>query len=386
MFSSLFLKLSASYFWYFAVLGLMAPFLAVYLDGKGFTSLEIGEILAVVTATKVVGPTLWAMLSDKTGKQVSIIRLGAFLSTLSFFFLFFSDTYWSITVLLALFSLFWTAILPQLEVLTLKSIRRSPKIYARIRLWGSIGFTLFAIVSGELIELYSAEIYTSIGLFILLGLTLSSLFIKQPNQVVTRHIETSSIFEKLFEYRFFMFFIAGMLLQVSFGPFNGFFALYLRDLNYPGFAVGGFIAIGVMAEIFIFIIAGRLFKAYSIKSLLVFSVFVSALRWFVVAQYGDIALVLGISQLLHAFGFGLFHSASMQFIQSHFNVKQQNRGQAIYIGGVFGIGGAIGAYVTGAVWQGGAGGADAFYLASVIALVATVFTLIMPVASKQRAK
>lgn len=378
MFSPLFVTLASSYFWYFAVIGLMAPFLAVFLDGRGFTPLEIGQVLAAVSATKVLGPALWAILSDKTGKQVSVIQLGAVLSTFFFFFLFFSYSYWPITLLLVLFSLFWTAILPQMEVLTLSSIKRSPKIYARIRLWGSVGFTFFAIASGELIEIFSSEVYLPIGLFILLGLCYASFKLKQSKGFVEKVDDSSSIFEKIFSYKFLIFFFAGLMLQVSFGPFNGFFALYLRDLSYPGFAVGSFIAIGVIAEITIFIVAGKLFKHYSIKSLLVFSMFVSAIRWYVAGNFGDNAWLLGASQLLHAFGFGLYHSASMQFIQLHFNKNQQNRGQAVYIGGVYGVGGAIGAYLTGVVWTTGLAGFNAWELAAFAALVSALLAFLLP--------
>ncbi len=359
----------------------MAPYLAVFLDGRGFTSLEIGEILAVVTATKVFGPTLWAVLADKTGKQLSIIRLGAFLACFAFFFLFFLDGYWPLLISLALFSLFWTAILPQIEVLTLTSIRRSPKIYARIRLWGSIGFIAFAMLAGELIERYGAEVYIAIGMVILLGLFISSMQLTQRRLITVHQTSSESIFNKLYDYRFVMFFLAGLLLQISFGPLNNFFALYLRDLHYPAYAVGLMLGIGIIAEIIVFIFAGRLFQHFSLKSLLVFSLAISIVRWFLVASVGDIAWLLTVSQILHAFSFGLYHSASMQFLHRHFNHNQQNRGQAIYIGGVYGVGGAIGAYVTGLVWLDGQGGQLAFYIAAVAALIGTLFALLIPAKS-----
>ena len=129
---SLFTRFAANYFFYFAILGLISPYLAVFLDGKGFNSVELGEIFAILTATKLIAPSLWAMLADKTGQQLTIIRLGALLALLSFMLLFWLNSYWSISLCLALFSLFWTAILPQLEVLTLNSVRHSSKIYARI--------------------------------------------------------------------------------------------------------------------------------------------------------------------------------------------------------------------------------------------------------------
>lgn len=387
---SLFTRLSSSYFFYFAILGLISPYLSVFLDGKGFTSLELGEIFAILTATKIIAPSLWAILADKTGQKLLIIRLGAVLALLSFMLLFWLDNYWAISLCLALFSLFWTAILPQLEVLTLNSVRRSSKIYARIRLWGSLGFIVLAIFAGQVMTFYqeydlsSVTNYSFTNAFVFMGCTalflllLSTIRLKSRHVISREKIEVLSIKYKFLEFRFIIFFIAGILLQISFGPYYGFFALFLRDLNYPGFAVGLFISLGVLAEIIVFIFASSFFKHFSLKTILIFSLAVTALRWFLVALYADFIWMLAFTQLIHAASFALFHSASMIFISSHFSPNQQSRGQAIYLGGVYGVGGAIGAYLAGALWFDGLGATTAFLTASVAALLATMLMIFLP--------
>ncbi len=372
---TLFTRFSSSYFFYFALLGLVSPYLSVFLDGKGFSSLDIGEILAIITATKIIAPSLWAILADKSGNQLGIIRLGALLALLSFSLIFLLDSYWPLTFALALFSLFWTAILPQLEVLTLNSVRHSSKIYARIRLWGSLGFIVLATVAGQVISLFSFEAFSVLGLIVLALLLVSTLCLNQPKASTNKQVETSNISSKLFETGFILFFISGVLLQISFGPFYNFFALFLRDLAYPGYAVGLLISLGVLAEIIIFIYAGSLFKYFSVKSLLVFSLFVTAVRWFLVAYFADSVWFLSFTQLLHAASFALYHSASMLFISKHFDKAQQSRGQAIYLGGVYGIGGAIGAYVAGILWLDGHGAKTAFIVAAAAALLASMLML-----------
>ena len=387
---SLFTRLSSSYFFYFAILGLISPYLSVFLDGKGFTSLELGEIFAILTATKIIAPSLWAILADKTGQQLLIIRLGALLALLSFMLLFWLDDYWAISICLALFSLFWTAILPQLEVLTLNSVRHSSKIYARVRLWGSLGFIVLAIFAGQVMAFYQEQGLASVtsnsftNAFVFMGCTalflllLSTISLKSRQVLSAAKTQVLSIKEKLLELRFIIFFISGILLQISFGPFYGFFALFLRDLEYPGFAVGLFISLGVLAEILVFIFASSFFKHFSLKALLIFSLAITALRWFLVALYADSAWMLALTQLIHAASFALFHSASMIFISNHFSSCQQSRGQAIYLGGVYGVGGAIGAYLAGMLWLDGAGASTAFLTASVAALLAALLMIFLP--------
>ena len=387
---SLFTRLSSSYFFYFAILGLISPYLSVFLDGKGFSSLELGEIFAMLTATKIVAPSLWAVLADKTGQQLLIIRLGAFFALISFMLLFWLDSYWPISFSLALFSLFWTAILPQLEVFTLNSVRRSNKIYARIRLWGSVGFIVLAMFAGQIMAYYEqpdlsqtfissyTHAFVLMGCVILSCLLLSTIAIKPKRIVAKVHTQALALKGKLLAPRFVIFFIAGVLLQISFGPYYGFFALFLRDLAYSGIAVGLLISLGVVAEILVFIFASSFFKHFSLKVLLTFSLAVTAFRWLLVAYYAQSVWVLAFTQLIHAASFALFHSASMLFISSHFTSCQQSRGQAVYLGGVYGVGGAMGAYVAGALWLDGLGASTAFLTASAAALLASVIMLFLP--------
>jgi len=267
--------------------------------------------------------------------------------------------------------------LPQLEVMTMFSIKRSAKIYSRIRLWGSIGFIVIAIISGEIVGRFSAEVFTAIGWLILLALTASSFLLKQPKLKKEKSVNNISIVTRIIEKNFVLFFFAGLLLQASFGPYYSFFALFLRDYGYPDYAVGLYISLGVIAEIGIFFIAGMLFKAFSIRALISFSLLLTAFRWFVTGHFVDSALILIFVQLIHAASFGLYHGASIQFLQSHFQQNQQNRGQAIYVAGVYGVGGALGAYVSGVVWQDGVGALTAFEYAGWACLIAALFSIFL---------
>lgn len=374
----MFARLSANYFFYFALLGLTSPYLAVYLDGYGFNSRQVGEILAVITITKIFAPSLWATLADKTAKPIFIIRLGAFLALLSFSSLYWFTLYWPITLCLACFTLFWTAILPQLEVHTLNTLKQNNKIYARIRLWGSLGFVVLAIVAGEAISRYGQHAFTTLGALTLLALFISTLLLKRTKKFAFTTNESHnspSLRTKLFSRNFVYFFIAGLLLQISFGPYYGFFALFLRDLNYSGLSIGLLISLGVFAEVFAFIYMGSLFKRFTVQQLLIMSLIITAMRWCLIPIVADSMLLLALSQLTHAFSFAVYHSASMAFISSHFIKTQRSRAQGIYLGGLYGVGGATGAYLTGILWLDGAGATKAFTVAGIFAFTGAIVIL-----------
>jgi len=82
--------LSLLYVFYYAHMGVIAPYLGVYLDARGLSSEAIGELIAIMTVARIIAPNLWATLADKTGKRVRIIQLGAtgaFITFLSLFIL-----------------------------------------------------------------------------------------------------------------------------------------------------------------------------------------------------------------------------------------------------------------------------------------------------------
>ena len=51
-------RLSGFYLFYFAALGALWPYWGPYLKTLGFTETEIGQLVAIIMATKIVAPYL----------------------------------------------------------------------------------------------------------------------------------------------------------------------------------------------------------------------------------------------------------------------------------------------------------------------------------------
>ncbi|MDC2890890.1 elongation factor P hydroxylase [Psychrosphaera algicola] len=151
-----------------------------------------------------------------------------------------------------------------------------------------------------------------------------------------------------------------------------------HNMNIQGTATGILFALGTFAEIFMFLIAGHLLARYSLKLLMVVCLMLTALRWLLMAYYIDFVIVVILTQIIHAVSFGLMHSSSIHFVRRYFPKRMQNQGQFMYLGITFGIGGALGAWVTGMTWNEGLGGSDTFVWASMVVLVAGLVILMTP--------
>ena len=374
-----------AYFTYFGVLGIFVPYFGLFLDGRGLNSTDIGLLLAIVTASRIVGPNVWAYVAEKSGKPLLVMRFGAMLAAVGWLSSFADVGFWPLLLGFTLFSFFWTAILPQLEVTTLSFLNDDTQAYSRIRTAGSVGYIVLVMLGGWLFEQYGSEFLPLSALLFLL-LLLGSLFMLPKVSVNSETADESISFNQLLKNSVLVrFMLAALLLQMSFAPFYGFFTLYSRDLGYSGSQTGIFIGIAIAAEIVAFYFAGQLMRNRSYARILGVCYGVTVLRWALLAELADNIWWLCFSMLLHAGSFAIAHSCAMQFIQQFFPKNLRSRGQALYAGVIFGGGGAIGAYCSGLLWQNGTGASQTFWVAAVLALLSTLLALSLP-ASVSRTK
>ena len=373
----LFLKLSSLYFVYFALLGVMAPYLSLYLESEGFSLLEIGQLMSCLMITKMIAPILWGTLADKYNKSIQLVRLGSFMTLLCYLGFFWAHSFWMLVLVIISFSFFWNAVLPQIEVITLYNLAEQRNRYSRVRLWGSIGFIASVSFCGWLFERYSVSIFPWVLLLIISAIFSVSLL--SYNDVDKQDLLFKS--NKTFKSQLIrpwvgLFFIVSFLLQVSHGAYYTYFSIYLSSLNYSKLEIGWLWALGVVAEVFMFVVMHRWLKRSSIENIMLFSLFLTIIRWLMTALFADSIFIIFIMQCLHAFSFGAMHVASIQFVHSNFEQHYQGRAQALYSSLGFGAGGAFGATFS-AIIVSNYGYMNAFLWSAFVGLLATILVLIM---------
>ena len=141
------------------------------------------------------------------------------------------------------------------------------------------------------------------------------------------------------------------LAQMSHGPYYTFFSIYLKAHNYDSSTIGWLWALGVIAEVLVFLIMYRLMPKFGPRNLLLVALLLTAFRWFLIGHYIEDLPVILFAQVLHAASFGLYHAVSIELFHRLFKGKHQGRGQALYSSVSFGAGGAVGSYVSGLLWD-----------------------------------
>lgn len=343
--------LSAMYFFYFASLGVFVPFWSMYLRDLGFDSVAIGELIAVTMATKVIAPIVWGYLADHSGQRLLWIRIGSGLAALVFAFASWLHGYWWMVVILALFSFFWNAILPLFESVTMNHLGDLRQRYSHIRLWGSVGFIISSLALGQWFAQSSISQLPWIMSVALLLIFISTWWVRESPQD-ERHEGTQGFWRQVFGTPVWLLMLAFFLMQLSHGPYYAFFSIYLSDHGYPQTAIGAYWAWGVVAEVFVFLVVHRWLARLGAARLLALALLITSVRWLMVAHLVDSAWWLWIAQTLHAASYGLFHASAIHLVHQWFPGRLQSRGQALYSSMSFGLGNAVGSWVSGYTWEG----------------------------------
>ena len=138
----LYLRLSSFYFAYFLMLGAFAPFFGLYLKDLGFSSLEIGVLLAIVPVVRTALPTVWGWIADHYGHRRALIRVTSVAAALVCTGLLAGTSFGWLFAVLLLLNVFWCAALPLVEATTFGLLKGRLGDYGRIRVWGSVSFVL----------------------------------------------------------------------------------------------------------------------------------------------------------------------------------------------------------------------------------------------------
>lgn len=348
----LYARLSAFYLIYFAILGVLLPYWGPYLLTLGFSPARIGELNAIPQATKLIAPTLWGWLADRTGRRMSVIRWACLLAALTFVGVYaVGASYFGLALVMLLFSFFWNAALPQFEAVTLAHLGEQAHRYSRIRLWGSVGFIAAAVGLGYATRAWGIGIVPVVLMGLFATLWVNSLLAPASSSLATH--DPSPPFAQIFRRpEVIAFFMACFFNQAAHGAYYGFFSLYLEDLGYARELVGLLWGLGVTVEVALFLILPRLLPRFGPRRLMLAALALAALRWLLIGHFAAHLPVLLFAQSLHAFSFGVFHAVSIHLIHQFFPGSSQGRGQALYSSLGFGVGNSLGSLTAGYLWMG----------------------------------
>ena len=329
----MFFRLSSFYFFYFAAVGVYIIFLPKVLITLGYSTSQIGIVLALAPLMRFLTPFLFLKHIELSQTLFKIVLILSILS--SFFFYFTIENFYTFMVNNAILGVCLSLVLPYMEVIAIKELGN---LYGKSRLFGSLGFMIIGLVVAK----YLTNPYIALHYYFITTL-LTALFALSLLRYDTKHINSSED-ESFSLKKHYPFWIALFLMQVSFGGFYNFFTIYETAHNISLETTSYLWAFGVICEIVVFYFQAPLLK-FNLMFLIKFSILATSIRWLLLYLFPDSLTISYITQSFHAFSFGLYHSAVILYLYKLYDNKKL--AQQFMLGISYGLGGFMGAIIAG---------------------------------------
>src|SRR5687767_11595633 len=143
-------KLRILYFLVFCCTASWLPLFADYCKHKGLSGIQIGIMVSIVPLMMFLVQPFYGMLADRLGYKKCFL-LSSFLAALSYVFYLFNGGFVYLLVITLLMAVFYNALQPLLDSLSLKLVQSNPKFsYGTLRIAGAAGWSFTGIITGQL--------------------------------------------------------------------------------------------------------------------------------------------------------------------------------------------------------------------------------------------
>jgi PPP family 3-phenylpropionic acid transporter len=343
-------RLAGFYFFYFAYLGAFAPFFSLYLSSLGISAIEIGVLMSLPQLSRILAPHVWGWLADRSARRLRVAKLAGVAGTISFLGAFAGEGFVLLFAVLLAMTFFWSAALPLVEATTLSHLGDDTARYGRIRVWGSVGFIAAVVAVGYLLDWLPVKVLLWVIVALMAGMLGFCWHI--PEAAVAPHAsDDQPIWSILKKPEVIALISACALMAAAHGPYYTFYTIHVVEHGYSKSLAGWLWALGVICEIGIFVWMPHLYRAFTLRRILIASFALAVVRFLIIGWAVDSVVLLLLAQTLHAATFGSFHAAAIGYIHKLFRGRHAARGQAIYGSLAYGLGGTVGGLASGYAWS-----------------------------------
>ncbi len=374
--------LGGFYFFTYAGLGALFPFLPLLLAGRSLTPVQISWVMVITPLFNLLMPPLWGSIADALQARLTLLRIAALGCGLTVLSLLPPWAFLGNLLAVILISTFRAPVGALADAAVYAALATNGGgAYGHIRVWGSIGFGVGALGVGHLVGgthhpqamvAVTAAIYLSAGFF---SMALPSAPVRRERGVLREAREL------LLRPAMLVFLCGNVAYYVAHGILDAYLSLHLRGLGFDDGTISLAWAIGVTAEVLVMFVAPPLIARCPGPLLLGASSLIAAARWFFLSRWRRRVPILAMNSL-HGLTFGLWYLSMVQEVQSRAPERLRTTLQASAHAST-GLGAVIGYLLGGHVFAAG-GGPAVFSLAVKIALGSLVAYAAMPLFRRRK--
>ena len=296
---------------YFGAMGIYFTFLNVYFRSIGLSGTEIGLLSTVAPLVGIFAGTVWGLLSDRLGQTRRLLVIASAGAILSVLALSTARTFVVMIPLVAIYSLFNSAIMPLVDSTTLALLGEHRERYGAQRIWGSIGFIITSSASGFIVDALGLHIIFA-GYAVAIGLHLVMLFLLPQQPVELRGSMLRGLTGLVRQPAWVLFTFSVMLIATAGYAMGAFLSVTVKSLGGSDSLVGLSWTVAAISELPIMAGSAWLFRKVGPARLLVFAFLAYTIRMFLYSTLAAPEWVLAIN-CMGGISFALYWVSSVTY-------------------------------------------------------------------------
>lgn len=353
----------------YSTMVLLVTYLPLYFDSIGFSKLQIGAIYSVGPILSIVANLVIGVISDKTKslrRMLSLLYAGQILALA---LLLPQKEFGIMAGIMALFYLFQTPVNSMMDSMTLLAADRLNRSFPAIRMFGSLGYAVCAIIFGYVLQLYGSDLTIIIALCTV-GASLIFSLIVSDYQASLKKFEFGGLWVILRRTETIVFFAIITMVSVAHRMNEGFLSIAMRELGARDTLIGAASLASSVSEIPMFFLLAKFGHRFREITLLAIASFLYSIRLGLLSYATEPWMMVAL-QTMHAVTFAIFYITALRFMQTLIPDEYRSSGQALFAVVWTGLAGVIAGTVGGALYD-ALGLSYVFRTGALFALAATL--------------
>ena len=353
------------YFLYFAALASFMPFLVLFYQGLGFSGGQIGLLTGLPPLITLIAAPFWTGLADARRWHKLVMGLGILGTVLVVFLLPSFSGFALVFGIIILFNTFISPVASLADSAIIAMLGEERAMYGRIRLGGTIGWGLFALIAGAVVQNFGLRT----GFWMFSAIMLINFFVSQKF-VHSSHEEsaakTGGIRVLLTNHRWIIFLFVAFLGGLGTFSAAAYLFPYMAELGANESTMGFALMISTLTELPVFFLAHRLVKRFGSYGLLTLSLAMFGIRSLLYAAVSVPALVL-VVQVFGGMIFPAMWTAGVSYADENAPAGLKSSAQGLFGAVSFGVGSAVSGFIAGPLLE-SIGGRGMFLVLGIVIL------------------
>ncbi|GIP21218.1 MFS transporter [Paenibacillus sp. J22TS3] len=348
---------------------LVFSFFPLYYRSLGFTTTQIGYLYAIGPMVSLFSNLLWSMISDRyrTIKKILMFLLAGQLA-LSLI-LSVSTSFISILIVIMMFYFFYYPIFPLADTMAIATAKEQGRNFTVIRIFGSLGFAVFAILIGYVLSNLGTSWTIRISTFLTILALLLTFMIKDQRSSVDK-MDASGLWRILRQKELLWFFGCVFCLSIGYRMNDAFLTIAMKEMGAADNLVGWGVLASSLSEIPVFFLLSIYGERFKELPLLLFACLMFALR-FLLMSLTDSAYMVIVIQTMHSVTFGIFFVTAVRYLTRMIPDNYRATGLALFTIMWSSASGLVSGTLGGAIYE--AFGRKDFYLIAMAFVILAFF-------------